>query len=347
MANSYGYVIRNIELSRRKTIYSDGEAIKIVKELIKPGFALINSRKEYREIDGYVNDEMCLWFEKNNLDLISYSKYTIRLKKCKIHTNEYWRSSIPFTKSESDYSDGSDPCFTDCINSKNIIKQKYEHIRSMFILKNEDSPIIPYSHENDGPYDCMLGMSTQEYSESVINVKNIEEVIKENIDKPLITNPLRGLEKRINSLLYIFDKANQDNFVSNHLKKSVKELFPYDWEDLLLPIINKDFTILKNKIDILSVKYAEILRTKLDEVIFYVTGIKWITKNPGRQWTSSINPIIEDPREWYGDKYKSFRIFDEKIETTLRCIYKFSDTLLKRFPKNLFRLLMIYIVKSY
>jgi hypothetical protein len=32
-------------------------------------------------------------------------------------------------------------------------------------------------------------------------------------------------------------------------------------------------------------------------------GIKWITQNPGRQWTSSINPIIADPREWYGKHY--------------------------------------------
>ncbi len=34
-----------------------------------------------------------------------------------------------------------------------------------------------------------------------------------------------------------------------------------------------------------------------------LTGIKWITRNPGRQWTSSINPIIADPREWYGKHY--------------------------------------------
>ena len=29
--------------------------------------------------------------------------------------------------------------------------------------------------------------------------------------------------------------------------------------------------------------------------------IKWITTTPGTQLTSSFNPIIEDPKEWYGE----------------------------------------------
>ena len=48
-------------------------------------------------------------------------------------------------------------------------------------------------------------------------------------------------------------------------------------------------------------------------------GINWITKNPGRQWTSSINPIIEDPREWYGKHYIPVKTgIPEDIETCLR-----------------------------
>lgn len=32
--------------------------------------------------------------------------------------------------------------------------------------------------------------------------------------------------------------------------------------------------------------------------------LKWVTKNPGSQLTSSVNPIIEDPEAWYGKYYQ-------------------------------------------
>lgn len=57
---------------------------------------------------------------------------------------------------------------------------------------------------------------------------------------------------------------------------------------------------------------AEICREKL-------TGIKWITENPGRQWTSSINPIVADPRDWYGQHYIPVLTgIPESIESCLR-----------------------------
>jgi hypothetical protein len=32
-------------------------------------------------------------------------------------------------------------------------------------------------------------------------------------------------------------------------------------------------------------------------------SVEWITENPTTQLTSSFNPIIEDPKLWYGDLY--------------------------------------------
>jgi hypothetical protein len=32
--------------------------------------------------------------------------------------------------------------------------------------------------------------------------------------------------------------------------------------------------------------------------------VQWVIENPGRQWTSSFNPIIESDSEWYGRYYK-------------------------------------------
>lgn len=47
-------------------------------------------------------------------------------------------------------------------------------------------------------------------------------------------------------------------------------------------------------------------------------GIRWILRNPGTQWTSSINPIVKDPRDWYGEYYRSYRIGNQDMETCLR-----------------------------
>jgi len=55
-------------------------------------------------------------------------------------------------------------------------------------------------------------------------------------------------------------------------------------------------------------------------------GIKWITQTPGRQWTSSINPIIADPRQWYGKHYEPVITgIPSEIEATMR---------LMRLPKT-------------
>jgi len=52
-------------------------------------------------------------------------------------------------------------------------------------------------------------------------------------------------------------------------------------------------------------------------------GITWITQDPSRQWTSSINPIMQNPREFYGNHYVQFSVgLDSKIEQTVRLLRK-------------------------
>jgi hypothetical protein len=75
-------------------------------------------------------------------------------------------------------------------------------------------------------------------------------------------------------------------------------------------------------------------------------GIKWITTNPGRQWTSSINPIVSDPRNWYGENYIPVKTgIPEEIETCLRIIYNriWADIL----PKDVFNIILFYLNKYY
>lgn len=80
-----------------------------------------------------------------------------------------------------------------------------------------------------------------------------------------------------------------------------------------------------------------------------LTGIKWMTQNPGRQWTSSINPIISDPREWYGKHYIPVSTgIPEEVETCLRllCLPK-TESVWSILPDDIFNLLLQHIMKTY
>ncbi len=79
-----------------------------------------------------------------------------------------------------------------------------------------------------------------------------------------------------------------------------------------------------------------------------LTGIHWITQNPDRQWTSSNNPIMTNPREFYGDKYVPFSIgIPCEMETVLRLIRKHPQSSFWTLPGNIFNLLLIYLVRAY
>jgi len=87
------------------------------------------------------------------------------------------------------------------------------------------------------------------------------------------------------------------------------------------------------------IKNEEICKKKL-------TGIKWIIDNPGRQWTSSINPIIENPREWYGSHYiPVITGIPIEIESCLRLARLRS--IWSVFPDDVFNLILLCIMKNY
>lgn len=79
-----------------------------------------------------------------------------------------------------------------------------------------------------------------------------------------------------------------------------------------------------------------------------LSGLTWITKNPGRQWTSSFNPTIENPRIWYKQKYTPFIIGIPCLaESTLRLMWKGKCPNWKKLPKDIFNMLLFYIAKAY
>jgi len=104
-----------------------------------------------------------------------------------------------------------------------------------------------------------------------------------------------------------------------------------------------DTVKLYNIIDIMKERMktnAKICREQLQ-------GVKWITENPGRQWTSSINPIMEDPRKFYGEMYESFTIgIPSEIESTLR-LMRLRPGIWRSLPRDVFKLLLTYVLQDY
>jgi len=78
-------------------------------------------------------------------------------------------------------------------------------------------------------------------------------------------------------------------------------------------------------------------------------GIKWITQDPGRQWTSSINPIIADPREWYGKHYISVNTgIPPEIETIMRLMrLERTRSIWVIINDDIFREICLHLLKMY
>jgi hypothetical protein len=79
-----------------------------------------------------------------------------------------------------------------------------------------------------------------------------------------------------------------------------------------------------------------------------LTGLNWNTSTPQQQWTSSFNPIMKDPRDFYGRYYRSFKIgIPEEIESTLRLMRLRKGNYWNKMPKDIFLLLLKYVVQQH
>jgi hypothetical protein len=104
-----------------------------------------------------------------------------------------------------------------------------------------------------------------------------------------------------------------------------------------------------------SIKFRDIMINKISKNAEIcknnLIGIKWITENPGRQWTSSINPIFKDPRDWYGKYYDSVLVgIPPEIETCLRLMRLEKTESLwckSKLPQDLFDKILFHILKCY
>lgn len=92
-----------------------------------------------------------------------------------------------------------------------------------------------------------------------------------------------------------------------------------------------------------------LVKSQLEEQITLATsrlsnGPQWILRNPGRQWTASLNPLVGKPQDWYGEKYRSFRIGNRELETTIRLLRLRKGSGFDILTKDCFRLLLMRII---
>lgn len=97
----------------------------------------------------------------------------------------------------------------------------------------------------------------------------------------------------------------------------------------------------------LTTKIKQDVENRLSEATKLYTGIKWMTKNPDRQWTSSYNPVVTDVRKYY-PIYNGFTVgIPREIETILRIGFRTKGSLLSLLNKDMFETLLNYVVLQY
>lgn len=94
------------------------------------------------------------------------------------------------------------------------------------------------------------------------------------------------------------------------------------------------------------IRIASILTDRiLTNVEKSVSGkINWITKNPGSQWTGSINPIIKHPADWYGPGYRPTVIGNRPLERTMRCMRRYEPFIM--LPRDVFNIILFRVLMN-
>jgi hypothetical protein len=234
----------------------------------------------------------------------------------------------------SDYEDNPVwPIYSPCTNLSALLTGNLQAVTAMLCFKHS-ATTIPLGRENDthivdALQPSVFDIDLSDNALSADRRERIIELLKRGANEPNIGQVEELWNSRLASKVQgrsseMFDKQLS---ILGKLDKDFSDLPDLEWrraltEDVSPPILAN---IKAN---------AEIAKKNL-------AGIKWILRNPGTQWTSSINPIIGNPREWYGEQYyRSWRIGAEEIETTLRLIRLRPGNPLYVLDRHIFRALV-------
>ena len=223
----------------------------------------------------------------------------------------------------------------------------HNNIEDRFIDKISDYD-YSYTHLN-----CLQRINSQQLRSDKLNLvcsiikisdtSNLHKILIDDIDNPNLMFDDEVIEhyktrtEKIKKIYSLIDpwEVNQNFYrLSKYFGKLTPEVVKIQHTDEYYKY--RDMMIEKMKVN------ANICKEKLK-------GIKWITQNPGRQWTSSINPIIADPREWYGKHYiPVLSGIPEEIEITMRLMrLEKTESVWTTVNDDIFNLICMHLLKKY
>lgn len=302
-------------------------------------------------------------------------KYLLRLPKVIINCNdkEERRARWNITTTRDDYqdfdyrvnkiSDYEDnqvfPDFTPYKNATALRCNKLQSVASfMTIVRENYIPLLG----NEDKYILHIVSTLKYKTVDFLNTNTkILSVIEKSINEPDLGDLTLDLRFRIQYLIMRWFFTSGKNGIAD----TVTFREPEHLQEMFMRYLTKMFAEYADEVyDILKLCPTHLIDSDdrcsyiLDKLQYYIDimearliqnseickqnliGIKWITENPGRQWTSSINPIIENPREWYGKRYTPFVTGYPKEEQTLRLIRKRSK-LWNILNKDIFNIILM------
>ena len=276
---------------------------------------------------GYRYNENCEDFEKIGAVLPEYSKYNLQKKQ----------NILPYFK-------------LDVYNKIDTPLYDRENIEDRLINKISD-----YSSLSSHP-DRFADINAQQLRSD--NLHSVCSILKLDINKNIkdqLINDINNPNLMIDDLVFAkfndrveklrksfkregYDKEYNENIDFYRLLKYFGKLTPdviekrdtdeyYEYRDIMINKMKTNANICKEKL----------------------IGIKWITQNAGRQWTSSINPIIADPREWYGKHYDPVITgIPSEIETAMRLMrLPKTESVWSMINNDIFNVICLHLLKKY
>jgi len=349
IAKKYGHTLENPEEIRLEPDFTESDVHELTELLIQTakskgyklyidnfiGFLAILNEDEsikdaFEEYLGEENDDgetRHVLQEKCFIFKLPYVRLNLETFHPNYVGNSCWTISPAKGRSHSDYEDNIIWC-TKCVatNLSMLITNRLSGIVSTLILTPSGETIITpdgetprHTSENttiienvrqlcclqECAVDVTQGKSIDSSDDSVLSIK---EAILKSFSNPQFGDIENELRVRLAYNPCVFEVIDQPEPVWN----------PEEF-------------------------YTRIILERLEEARKKLTGVTWRLNNPGTQWTSSINPIIAHPRDWYGERYVSFRLGCEPVETCLR-LMRLRDGIWKILPRDIFRKIVILVV---
>jgi len=285
-------------------------ALKLHQMIAESSFRLVDDRHGYPVHAQH-------WFESHLMEMNPGKKFDVMMVKEDGKVRQLYKPLNDETRRLTNIKKYSD--YSDCqIWARRIPKANATMLR----CNNFEGVIVFMQYQTD-PH---------------VSEKEAREDFRRMVAKPVvIVKPLKALNiniydpKTVQNIkwLGVFQKRGND-ICSQRSKPRVHSQESFAATEELRKEINQ---------------YVEEEAIRMQNVL---TGISWIVTNPGRQWTSSCNPIFEDPRQFYGPNYVPFLVgIPPEVEFVLRLGKRDAKSAFYHIPRDVFNIILRFVVRQY